>query len=256
MLKLLKYEIKQTWKMCATFQVIILLGCLGLIFNPFNKFFMASFFYTTLLSLVVVGISIALFVYCIGSFDQEFTQPQGYLTMTLPIKTRDFIGAKFINHLFWYLIWIHIMMFSGYYATKIYGTINLVELYIGNIAVSNLFKLYINGISSYILGILIGYFSIVIFSTQTRNNSQTLKKVILFIGLSYIVGTLINILSFMIPYAMEYGIPNQVGNMVHLRNYIQTNAYSLGPINTVMKLFAACLFYIGTKQIIEKRVQL
>lgn len=256
MLTLLKYEIKQTWKMCVTFLVVTLLGCLGIIFNPFNKFFIASFFYTTLLVFLVIGVSIALFFYCIGSFDQEFTQPQGYLTMTLPIKTRDLIGAKFINQLFWNLICVHIIIISVHYGVSLYGYIDLLHFQGDSIGLSNIFHLYVNGISSYVFMVLVGYFSIVTFSTQTRNNSQTLKKVILSIGLCYIVGTMINVLSFIIPYAMEYSISSQACNIIDIKRYIHDNAYHLKTANTIMKLIASYLFYVATKRTIEKKVQI
>lgn len=253
MLKLLKYELKQTWKMCITLLCSTLVGCMALVFNPFTSASIMFVFYIMLFGLIVIGSSISLFVYCMSSFNQEFTKPQGYLMMTLPITARDFVWAKFINQLLWNAL--SGISIAGTFLYFIRHHLHS-QLSVEKANMPSLLQLTNNSLVSYLLTVFIIYFSIVLFSRQPSNSNNNFAKIILIIVLTYIIGVVTGAISILAPYSIRYGIPLNLEDLRQLGYYLQNNANSLNTFNSILNIIISVMFYFATVHIIEKQVQL
>lgn len=253
MIKLLKYEFKQTWKMCTTLIMFAFIGCIGLILSPIKEQSIIFHLYIILCFLIIVGSSIFLFIYCIGSFNQEFTQPQGYLMMTLPIKARDFIGAKFINQGIWngFLSLIVTSTFWIFFERYL-----IVEVITGATKQDILGQSILNGIASYILTVFIIYFSIALLSKKPSDRHYNFIKLIVAIILSYSINIIVGLISIFIPYGLRYGIPTSLENLEQLAYYTQRNINIVNGVNVTMTLIIAVIFYFMTTWLIDKKVQL
>ncbi|HHX59706.1 MAG TPA: hypothetical protein GX707_03050 [Epulopiscium sp.] len=253
MLKLLKYELKQTWKMCTTLIGFTLIGCIGLLLNPFNEHSVIFPLYILLCGLIIAGSMLFIFFYCMESFNRDFTRPQGYLTMTLPIKARNFIWAKFINQGIWNTIGVFIIMGTSSWLIK--DHIGLQSM--GKGMDQGIFiQSMINGIASYILTVFIVYFSIVLLSKEPRDNQCNFIKVILAIILSYVTNIITALSSVFIPYSFKYGIPISLKHIEQLAIYVEQNIGNINLINVMISLIIAGIFYFMIEYIIDNKVQL
>lgn len=256
MIKLLKYELKQTWRMGITLLGGTLLGCLGLMLNPYSPPSVMFSLHMALFIIVIIGSSLALFLYCIISFNQEFTGGQGYLMMTLPIKARDFIWAKFTGQLIWNMLSAVILIANLPLIIKRYTAENIS---ISTIGMPNSSQIFSNGLTSYSLAVFIIYFSIVVLSMHPRNNHITFIKVILAMVLTNIVNILVGGVSMLlvaIPFAIKHGFSMKIPDITRLSGYMQNNVQGLNIVNIIINILVAGIFYLMTKNIIDNKVQL
>lgn len=250
MLKILKYELKQTWKMCTSLIGFILIGCMGLLLNPFNKNPVIFPLYMILCGLIIMGSAIYLFFYCMESFNREFARPQGYLMMTLPIKARDLIWAKFINQAMWNMLGALIIMGTWSLLVKHYLPLQIMSKEMGQ----ELFMQgMINSVASYALTVFIVYFSIAFLSKQPRDNQYNFIKVIVATILNYLTSGIMITVSVLIPYGFEYGIPT---SFKQLSIYIENNIGNINLLNAIITIIIAGIFYLITEYIINHKVQL
>lgn len=253
MRKLLKYELKQTWGMAMTLIGVTLLACIALLLNPFTINSVVFPLYIILCGLIIGGSTIYLFFYCMGSFNQVFTQPQGYLTMTLPVKTRDFIWAKFINQGIWNILSTRVIV--GTFTLLFQRQIGLQsigqEMNLGILRHSML-----NGIVTYILNVFIIYFSIVLFSRQPTDNHGNFMKIIVSIIISYSANIIIGIVAVFVPYSLKYGIPTSIDQLEQIAYYVERNIGIVNGFYIVITLIMAGVFYFVTEALIDKKVQI
>lgn len=100
MLKLLKYEMIQTYRQyLLTFGIFLVLCILAPLLPDF-----ISGILSTLVIFAFMGISVAILVNVINNFNRSMYKRPGYLTLTLPVSTEKLIGAKFIGSLIWVFV--------------------------------------------------------------------------------------------------------------------------------------------------------
>lgn len=253
MIKLLKYELKQTWRMGITLVFSTLLGCMGLVLNPLNALSATGQLYIVLFTIVTIGSPFTLFIYNMVSFNQEFTRPQGYLMMTLPIKARDFILAKFTNQAIWNTLCFLIIAAVTPLIISRYAVLGLIQSQL-NIIESIVF--FLNGFIFHSLGALIIYFSVVLLSMEPKNNNRHFVKVILGLVLMNITSLLTNVFSVLIPFVIKGGFPTKGSVIIQLSEYMKINIQEFNVYNMIINVIMLTIFYTMTKKIIETRVQL
>jgi len=253
MIKLLKYEFKQTWKMCTTLMIFTLVGCIGLILGPIKEQSIIFPLYMILCFLIIGGSSIFLFIYCVGSFNQEFTQPQGYLMMTLPIKARDLVGAKFINQGMWNgLLALLITSAFSLFFKKYLSLEVMTEMMNQSIFIQSI----LNSIASYVLTVFIIYFSIALLSKEPRDRHYNFIKLIVAMILSHSINIILGLISIFLPYGLKHGVPTSLEHLEQLGYYVQSNIGSINRVNVTMTLIVAVIFYFMTTSLIDKKVQI
>ena len=203
--------------------------------------------------LIIVGAPIALFIYCMASFNREFTEGEGYLIMTLPISSKDFILSKFTGQLIWNILSVGIVMITFPMIFNRYKS--YMDIIYSQQAIHNI----LNGITSYVLTVFIIYFSIAILSTQPRNSRMTFAKIILAMVATNIVRMFVGIISVLIvgiPFAIKEGIYIDMTYLMEFANHMQTHIKDLNTVSLIINILLAGIFYLLTKHIIEKKVQL
>lgn len=111
--KLIKYDIKSTYRSFLGIYLAILLGItiIPIIFNTIGNEFIKM-----ITGFVAFGISVAVVVVVITNLFQLFNtnlySKQGYLTLTLPVTSRDIVISKLIVSTMWILLTSLVAIFS------------------------------------------------------------------------------------------------------------------------------------------------
>lgn len=100
MLKLLKYEIVQSYRQYLLTFAIFLILC---IMTPWLPDFISGIL-ASLLVFAFIGISIAINVNVILNFNRSMYKRPGYLTLTLPVSTNKLLAVKYLGSLIWVFI--------------------------------------------------------------------------------------------------------------------------------------------------------
>ncbi|MFQ6794572.1 hypothetical protein [Thomasclavelia sp.] len=98
MLKLLKYEIIESYRQYLLTFLVFLLLC---VVTPLMPITTITGILSVLTSVCFFGIIIAMFLNVIISFNRSMYKRPGYLTLTLPVSSEKLIGAKLIGSLIW-----------------------------------------------------------------------------------------------------------------------------------------------------------
>ena len=114
--KLMKYEIKGTYKVILGILAIVLI--LTTILYTYIARERESLV-TVFASMLMFGTFLSAFFYIVGSFRKELYEDRGYLTFSLPLTGNQILGTKLIVALLWFLligvvtfVYNFIMMFS------------------------------------------------------------------------------------------------------------------------------------------------
>ncbi|WP_329887197.1 hypothetical protein [Pseudoramibacter faecis] len=104
--KLLKYEMKETWRLMAISYLAIIACALVsrlTLLIPGNTGSVIQAIFQSLYGVLFVAIPILLLVMIVKRFYDNLLGSQGYLTMTLPVRPAEHIGAKLLSAVIWTL---------------------------------------------------------------------------------------------------------------------------------------------------------
>lgn len=106
MLKLLKYEIKGTYKYISGILALVLILITGLYMygDQAATGSLGGGLFVGLSVMILFGTTLVTFFYIVGSFRKELYEDRGYLTFTLPLKGIEIVGAKLIVALLWFFL--------------------------------------------------------------------------------------------------------------------------------------------------------
>ena len=124
MLKLLKYEIIQSYRQYLLTFAIFLIMC---ILIPWMPDFISGIL-LTLLIIAFMGISIAVNVNVILNFNRSMYKRPGYLTLTLPVSTNKLIAAKYLGSLIWVFVSYLVLLLGFMILIFLVGDISFTEL--------------------------------------------------------------------------------------------------------------------------------
>ncbi|WP_033826496.1 membrane protein [Bacillus andreraoultii] len=273
MLKLMKYEIKGTFKYIIGIMALVLLLITG-IYMYVTKGSEPSGFgvlFIVLSILVIFGAGLSTFLYIVGSFKKELYEDRGYLTFTLPLTGNQIIGAKLIVATMWFIL-----------LGTVIGLYNVLMVYVtnrGNIDLSTIF-LYLSEtirVQEYIVGAIGGIFSIVIllmiiyFSMALSRVTFRNKRIgglwfVIFLILSGILLYGQVVVADLFPYYINWR-SFEVGTMETFFNMNPTIDITSGfnvqvdPMimmtniaTTIYNIVTFVALYLGTSYIIEKKI--
>lgn len=123
MLKLLKYEIIESYRQYLLTFVVFLMLCA---ITPLVPMFISNIL-SILVAIAFVGIFIAIFLNVIISFNRSMYKRPGYLTLTLPVRTEKLIGAKLIGSLIWVVISTLVLMIGIMILIMTTGEVSFLE---------------------------------------------------------------------------------------------------------------------------------
>lgn len=241
MLKLLKYELIGSYRQYLLTFVIYLLLCCATPFLPsvINQFL------SGLLMVALFGITISIFVNIVTHFSRSMFSRPGYLTLTLPVSSKELVLSKMIGAMIWTFVafiilgiglFILMMLVSGIGIGDIFNLLNQLcyeisqqpGLFIQNI---------IAAIASVLAMIASFYFTITFVHTKYVTKSRTL------IGVSgYIIGGMI--LGFIFNSSLVGNFINSLG---------MTELYIF---NIFINVVGIVGFFMGTTYLIDHKLQI
>ncbi|WP_294580547.1 hypothetical protein [uncultured Thomasclavelia sp.] len=185
MLKLLKYEIIESYRQyLLTFAIFLILCAI----TPIMPIFIGNIL-SILVVVAVIGISIAIFLNIIISFNRSMYKRPGYLTLTLPVTTNQLIGAKLIGSLVWVIvsslvlvlgIVLLIMMIGEIPLTSLFdGLYETVRIVLGNF--SGFIRDLVDALLATIAMILSFYFVITLTKTKYIPKYKTLFGIVIYV---------------------------------------------------------------------------
>ena len=185
MLKLLKYEIIESYRQyLLTFAIFLILCAI----TPIMPIFIGNIL-SILVVVAVIGISIAIFLNIIISFNRSMYKRPGYLTLTLPVTTNQLIGAKLIGSLVWVIvsslvlvlgIVLLIMMIGEIPLTSLFdGLYETVRIVLGNF--SGFIRDLVDALLATITMILSFYFVITLTKTKYIPKYKTLFGIVIYV---------------------------------------------------------------------------
>ena len=170
MLKLLKYEIIQSYRQYLLTFAIFLILC---IMTPWLPDFISGIL-APLLVFAFMGISIAINVNVILNFNRSMYKRPGYLTLTLPVSTNKLLAAKYLGSLIWVFIGYLVLAIGVIILSLLVGGVDFKDILEGGNILINALGENIGGfilqIVNYLAGIstMILSFFFVITLTKTK----------------------------------------------------------------------------------------
>ncbi|MFQ8705432.1 MAG: hypothetical protein ACLR9T_05155 [Thomasclavelia sp.] len=240
MLKLLKYEIIQSYRQYLLTFAIFLILC---IMTPWLPDFISGIL-APLLVFAFMGISIAINVNVILNFNRSMYKRPGYLTLTLPVSTNKLLAAKYLGSLIWVFIGYLVLAIGVIILSLLVGGVDFKDILEGGNILINALGENIGGfilqIVNYLAGISTMILSFFFVITLTKTKYIPKYKTVLGIGVYFLGLVLIaNILS-LIP------IDNFVSNL----SFIQI---------TICEILSNCLFagvfYFLTIYLIDHKIE-
>lgn len=240
MLKLLKYEIIQSYRQYLLTFAIFLILC---VMTPWLPDFIGGIL-APLLIFAFMGISIAINVNVILNFNRSMYKRPGYLTLTLPVSTNKLLTAKYLGSLIWVFIGYLVLALGIIILSLLVGGVEFKDiLETGNILIKALSENIGNvvlQVINFLAGISTMILSFFFVITLTKTKYIPKYKTVLGIGI-YFLGLILvaNIISLM-----------PINNFLSNLNYNQI---------TICEILFNCLFsgifYFLTIYLIDHKIE-
>lgn len=218
MWKLLKYELKETYKFAAAASIMIII--VNIFFIIYSRKDMMSFG-TSMESMFMCDF-LALFVMVINMtnfFQKELYGDRGYLTFTLPVKGKEILGAKLITA----LIWIGLICSVVCVFTIIFFNI-IVDRFIRNYVNFDLNNFYIKGvILSILLWVFLNIIVLIIIWFSITLSRTTIKNKKVSSLLSFVIFIVLIVVSIIVQAQLVKLFPQML--TVHLKNVSDSSIY-------------------------------
>lgn len=251
MFKYMKYELKGTYKFMLAIIFAVLFATTGIQFfinnqiNDVGNGMIINFLASLMMGfmLIIFGALIAATIFIINSYRKELYEDRGYLTFTLPLTGRQFLGSKLIIALFWYIVMgAAVVIYNGILASILFGTGWATQLYrvfnnFGDVAISN----FIMSILSSTITMLLVYFSITLSRVSFKNTKIG--------GIWFVLFLLFNwVYSF-----LNHRIGLTFSNSENLHSYM---ASAISVPSIIFSIIVGIGLFFGTSYLIENKIDL
>lgn len=240
MLKLLKYEIVQSYRQYFLTFAIFLILC---IMTPWVPDFINGIL-ASLLVFAFIGISIAINVNVILNFNRSMYKRPGYLTLTLPVSTNKLLAVKYLGSLIWVFIGYLVLAIGIVILSLLVGGVDFKDILEGgNILINILGEKvdeFILQTINYLAGISTMILSFFFMITLTKTKYIPKYKTALGIGIYFLGLVLIAKIILLLP----------IGNFISNLTFIQI---------TICEILFNCLFagvfYFLTIYLIDHKIE-
>ncbi|CAM3054492.1 hypothetical protein HAHI6034_13055 [Hathewaya histolytica] len=207
MFKLLKYNLKESFKYVSiilSMAVIAYIGILSL--NFYNKINNNAVFIFYIM--INFGVFLVTLIYIINAYKNELYEDRAYLTFTLPLKGREILGAKLLLSIILFII-VGIVCF-GFFSPRIIRldglnflrTDELMEIaleYKGTLIFS-----FFASLIQWLQFILTIFFSITLSKVSIKNKRVGFISFLIFILTNILIGYIAVKLAQLLPYAIDF----------------------------------------------------
>ena len=281
MFKLMKYEIRGTYKFVLATILLVALATVGIQYTmlSFNNdlpgrtetgLILMIQVLLPILVIVIMAASIAFIVYLIQSYRKELYEDRGYLTFTLPISGKKILGAKFITAVLWYTVFglitvgINIFAFRVILGGEIVRDISFqLSYYINELGRGLLSGMLLYGAVSSLATLLTIYFSITLSKVAIKNRNIGGLWIIIFLLINgifnLIEGFILRRLPMYTTLARDSGIIsannlsiNQSGLLIHTLS--GSPAFSL--TGAVYWLIIGVGLFLLTSYLLDRKIEL
>ena len=201
MLKLLKHDLKNNWKLCL---ISLLVGLLGnsFLYALFKNSIMTNtqtlgfveMLFLILCILAVFGSFLALIVQIVMVFRRDYYSDRGYLMFTLPVRSNDILMSKLLFALIWTVIFaiaFSLINFLGMYFVGESKFLEMIKLAFNNpyftISPFTFILLTVYFIISTFIGYIVMYFSIVATKSLFPSNKTGYSWIIIMIVINVVI---------------------------------------------------------------------
>ncbi|WMJ80014.1 ABC-2 transporter permease [Clostridium sp. MB40-C1] len=262
--KLIKYDIKGSYKLFLTIFIVAFLANLGL-YTRIDKWPTPAIY--GLVILVIVTMGILTFALSANSFEKELYEDRGYLTLTLPVSGNKIVAAKTISC----LIWSAASSIVTILTILIYNNSVLKEIYIKLSALTSvktaIFFIIINLLIMMISLLLLIFFSVALskMAVKKKKLSKFLGGVF-FIAAIALIGYIDYLITKYIPYSININLINDgTMSISSLSGLSTTSAESFGIQggNIIINIASAIYniltmigLFLGTGYLIDNKIDL
>lgn len=279
MFKLMKYEIRGTYKFVLATILVVALAMAGIQYSIYNidqntvnmglnqGSMLVLQILIPLLIIALVAAFIAFIVYLIQSFRKELYDDRGYLTFTLPLNGKQILGAKFIIAVLWSVIFglvltginalVFGMLFDGFTLEQIRISFSaLRELLGGGVIFGTLMYFSISSLVS----LLIVYFSITLSKVAIRNRHIGGLWILIYIGLQIIFNFIESRVIALFPLFVNIDGINTNHNLITTQFGISIDIMSRSPALSLSAMIYWVILGIGlfllTSYLLDRKIEL
>ena len=261
--KLLKYEIK------ATYKIFLILSGIMILLAGINRLFMEMGFFqraglnvlsgavSILYVLMIFAISIVIFVLVIQRYYKNLFKDEGYLSLTLPVKASTHILAKCIIVFMWNVVSclsIIISLFIIFLNEDVIEMIKqlFIELrepneYFGNYAGLLIFEVVFLLMLSSIVATLLIYFSISVGQLFNKNR----------VGMAFVTYFIAYIIQLIVtPISLSKAGFSLEGSSLEPLKSLEHFAQVMLPVLILVALVFGVLYFLGSAYILKRRLNL
>lgn len=225
-----------------------------------------------LLIIVVLAVVIITLFLIMSYFNKSMYTDQGYLTFTLPVKSRDVLASKIIVSFVWMVLSYAIMIGSlflmvyfakeklgeefGYEIGEIVDMIRTISGSGGLPALSNIIKIVVGiliyGFVSIMIIVATSFFSITLSNVRGFNKMGFFGGILIFVAI--FIGMKIASSLIMAYFPMSLFLSEQGIKLVFKTMNDTSGAIGIG--GTVFEAIASVLMIIGTSKLMTKKINL
>lgn len=261
--KLLKYEIK------ATYKIFLILSGIMILLAGINRLFMEMGFFqraglnvlsgvvSILYILMIFATSIVIFVLIAQRYYKNLFKDEGYLSLTLPVKASTHVLAKCIVAFIWNAISYLSAIISFFIIIVNEDTIKMInqlfiELresneYLGNQVGLLIFEFVISLILSFTVSALMIYFSI---SVGQLFNKNRIGMAFVTYFIAYIIQLIVTLISL-----SKAGFSLEGSSLEPLKS-LEHFAQVMLPVLILVALVFGVLYFLGSAYILKRRLNL
>ena len=240
MLKLLKYEIIQSYRQYLLTFAIFLIMCT---LTPWMPDFISGIL-LTLLIIAFMGISIAINVNVILNFNRSMYKRPGYLTLTLPVSTNKLVEAKYLGSLIWVFASYLVLLLGFMILIFLVGDISFAELLRSGNVVVEIMSENIGDFVLHLLDFFVGISAMILsfFFVITLTKTKYIPKYKTVLGIViYLLGLIVVANIFTL---------SPINNFINSLTYRQSVIFDIITIG----IFAAILYFL-TVYLIDHKIE-
>ena len=240
MLKLLKYEIIQSYRQYLLTFAIFLIMCT---LTPWIPDFISGIL-LTLLIIAFMGISIAINVNVILNFNRSMYKRPGYLTLTLPVSTNKLVAAKYLGSLIWVFASYLVLLLGFMILIFLVGDISFAELLRSGNVVVEIMSENIGDFVLHLLDFFVGISAMILsfFFVITLTKTKYIPKYKTVLGIViYLLGLIVVANIFTL---------SPINNFINSLTYRQSVIFDIITIG----IFAAILYFL-TVYLIDHKIE-
>lgn len=269
--KLIKYEIKGTYKVILALLATVLIAFTIMYTSIITE---RIIFLTFISPIILYAANLISFFYIVGSFKKELYEDRGYLTFSLPLTGNEIVGAKLIVAVLWFVVlWGVTILYNVFMLSFVFKSVLNIDILedikevlylIQDIDIRLLIGFVLVILITLLIPLLLIYFSMAISRVASR------KKIVgkSWFIIAIIIGIIIIIVGALVTELLPIFIDLDTWRLVSVNeiSFIDENpdvlTYGIDEtgyyniMDVLFKLIIGTLLFVSTGYLIEKKIDI